>query len=189
MAKTTKEIKRKKKKWFSIYTNQNFNNSKIGESLGSEASDLIGRKININLGTLFNDSKRQSINGIFKIKEVKGDNAIAEITGYELSQSHLKRVMRRSKDKIEDSFICETKDKVKIRIKPFMITKAKTKRSILAALKHKSREFFNDICTKMDYNTLIESVILNKVQKDLKNYVKKTYPIVLCEIRILERIN
>jgi small subunit ribosomal protein S3Ae len=188
MAKT-KEIKKKKKKWFSIYANQNFNNLKIGESLGSEIKDLIGRKINVNLSVLFNDPKKQSINGIFKIKEIKGDNAVAEIVGYELTQSHLKRTMRRSKDKIEDSFVCETKDKIKVRIKPFLLTKAQTKRSILSALKLKSREFFNDISSKLDYNDLIQSVISNRIQKDLKNNIKKIYPIILCEIRILERIN
>ncbi len=188
MAKT-KEIKKKKKKWFSIYTNENFNNLKIGESLGTEVKDLIGRKIIVNLSTLFNDPKKQSINAIFKINEIKGESAIAHIVGYELSQSHLKRVMRRSKDKIEDSFICESKDKIKFRIKPFLLTKTQTKRSILASLKHKAREYFNDVSSKNDFNVLIQNIISNKVQKDLKGVIKKVYPIILCEIRILERIN
>ena len=166
----SKELKKKKKKWFSIYATQDFNNIKIGESLGSEVKDLIGRKIVINLGSLFNDSKKQSINGVFKVKEIKGENAIADIVGYELSAAHLKRIMRRSKDKVEDSFICEIKDNIKVRIKPFILTKTQTKRSILAALKHKTKEFLNETCAKMNYNTLMQNLISNKIQKDLKVY-------------------
>ena len=66
---TQKEIlKKKKKRWVSIISSSNFNNSEIGETITSEPSTLIGRNVAINLMNLTQDIKTQNTKIVFKIK-------------------------------------------------------------------------------------------------------------------------
>ena len=83
--------------------------------------------------------------------------------------------------------MCETKDKIKIRIKPIILTRSKTNRSILNILRKKSREYFKMNIEKLNYSEVINSIISDKLQREIKNYLKKIYPIARCNIRMLER--
>src|SRR3989338_5688722 len=144
------EIKKKKKIWVSILADKDFNNQEIGETLCEEPKQLIGRCIDVNLMTLTNDPKKQNVKLQFKVREIKGEKVEAEVIGYELNTSHVKRVIRRGSEKIDDSFLVETKDNVKYRIKPLLLTRYGTKRSILSAIRAKMREIAMDNFKKTD---------------------------------------
>lgn len=184
-----KEIAKKKKKiWFSILGTKHFNNTEIGETLVSEPSSLVGKNISLNLGNLTNDVKLQNVKITFKIKEVKDSKALTEIVKYEVVQTSLKRMVHKGKNKIDDSFKLKTKDNVNVKIKPFIITKASTKKSILTSLNKKTRELITDVISKTDYETLLEDLIRYKIQNILKKELKKIYPLAQLQIRIFEKI-
>src|SRR3989344_3347769 len=165
---TQKEIlKKKKKRWVSIISSSNFNNSEIGETITSEPSTLIGRNVAINLMNLTQDIKTQNTKIVFKIKEVKNDKLMTEIVKYELVPASLKRMIHKDKEKIDDSFKSTTKDGVEVRIKPFIVTKSSTNRSVLTALRHKTRELLKEA---------------------IKRELSKIYPLTQFQIRKLERL-
>lgn len=182
------EVKKKKKIWVSIFAPQQFNNLEIGETLCEEPKQLIGRKINVNLMTLTNDPKKQNVRLNFKVKEVKGEKVEAEVVGYELNSSHVKRVVRRGSEKIDDSFLVETKDNIKYRIKPLLLTRYETKRSILSAIRAKMREIAVENFKKNDSVTMLNLIVSNTFQREAKDAIKKIYPIAICEIRMLHKL-
>ena len=133
-------LKKKKKKWIPIFTNKMFNDIQIGDGYVSEPGLLMGRYIETNLMELTNEIKKQNIKVLFKISNVTENKATADLVGYELLGSVIRRVVKRAKSKIDDSFIVETKDNAKIVVKSIILTKTKTAHSILTKLRFKSKE-------------------------------------------------
>lgn len=186
---TQKEIlKKKKKKWMSILSTSHFNNSEIGETITSEPSTLVGRNVAINLMNLTQDIKTQNTKIVFKIKEVKNDRLMTEIVRYELVPASLRRMVHKDKEKIDDSFKAKTKDEVEVRIKPFIVTKSSANRSVLTAIRHKTRELLTEAIKKATYDAFMEEIIRFKLQNTIKRELSKIYPLTQFQIRKLEKL-
>ena len=181
-------VQKKKKRWYSIYVESQSGNQLIGESLTSDINSIMGKKIYVNLMNLTDDPKKQNFNIAFKVTKIDGDKALADVIGYEMLLAHVKRVMRKGVEKIEDSFIGQSKDDIKVQVKPMLLTKNKVKHSTLTAIRRITREFVIDNLKKQTYEDFMGSVMFNKVQKQLKENVNKIYPIVVCEFRIVKKV-
>lgn len=177
-------LKGVKKKWITIVAPKEFRNTVIGESLGN----LVGRTIETSYGTLTGEHKRQQIKLIFKINNIQNNQATTETIGYRVSQSYIKRGIRKGRDKLDDSFVCECQDKIKCKIKPLLITRGIITNSVKAVLKKETKRYFMDICSKRTFIELIIDLTINKPQRELKQILKKTYPVVVCEVRILKKL-
>ncbi len=185
MAET--QILKKKKKWFTVIAGPEFKNFEIGETLGNENAKLIGRTLEVNLANVTQDPKSQNIKIKFKIINVKDNQADADVISYEMLSTYIKRLIKPAKEKMDDSFIYKTKDDINVKIKTLILTKAKTKHSILSSIRHKSREYLQDYCKKSEYKTLIADLAFHNLQKELKTILKKIYPLSVCEVRKMER--
>ncbi|MEK6834810.1 MAG: hypothetical protein AABX61_00935, partial [Nanoarchaeota archaeon] len=103
------QLTKKKKKWFSIFSGPEFNNSEVGETLANEDTNLVGRTLEVNLANITQDPKSQNINIKFKIKEFKDNKANAEVISYAMLSTYVKRVIRPAKEKMDDSSRYTTK--------------------------------------------------------------------------------
>ena len=63
-----------------------------------------------------------------------------------------------------------------------------TNRSVLAALRKKTREFVNDALKATDYTLAVSDIISGKLQKELRLTLKKIYPIAIVEIKALKKL-
>jgi ribosomal protein S3AE len=183
-----KTTKGKKKKWFTILASKEFKHQNIGETPCYTEQELVGRKLEINLMNLLNDSKKQNIRILFKIKEIKDGNANTDLIGYKILGSYIKRILRKNVKKVENSFITETKDKDKIVIKTVFITKGKPNKAVLKNLRDTSKEFLIEQAKNHDFNNIILDVIHSKLQKSLRTKLNKIYPLIMCELRIVNKI-
>jgi len=188
LPKKTSSEPKKKKRWISILSPKEFNSIQLGETLCFLPNEILGRKVIANLMYLTNDPKKQHINIKFKVNEVKGDTVSSEFVGYEISNSFIKRVVRKGRDKVDDSLTAQTKDNINIKLKPLLVAKHKIKGSISTDLRKSSREFLSNAVKSLTYQELINSIIYNKLQKDLRTTLNKIYPLSVCEIRVLERL-
>jgi len=180
-------LKKKKKKWVTIYASSEFNNIDIGETLVVEQNEVLGKTLEVNLADLTNDIKKQNILLTFAANKIQDQKVVCDIIGYELSPSYVKRVIKRARSKIEDSFLCSTKDDVKVRLKPVILTRSKAKGSILTLLRHKSRDYFVNNVKKQTYNEILADIMSHNLQKGLKEELKKIYPVSLTELRIFKK--
>ncbi len=178
-------IKKKRKKWYPILASKEFRQVEIGETVTSSPDSLIGRTLEANLMQLASNTKKQNYSVKFKITEVKDDKAFTEVKEYYMSPSALKRLIFSDKEKIEDSFACQTKDKIKVRIKPLLITKYKTKKSVLKSLRKKTKEILTKEITNKTYSELINSFLDYKFINQIKNQLKKIYPLSTLQIKAL----
>ena len=123
---TQQEIKKKKKKWVSILASPEFNNQEIGETFLEEEQQAMGRVVEVNLMMLTRDPKKQNYNVYFKVNEVKNNQANTELFQYRIQIAQLKKITKQGKNKVDDSFIYNTKDDKKVTIKPILIIEPPT---------------------------------------------------------------
>jgi ribosomal protein S3AE len=180
-----KEVK--KKHWIPITAPKEFNNKIIGETILKEKG-LVGRTLKISLYDLLGDMKKQNNNITFIITNIKDNKAETELVNYFISVSHLKRLVRKAKDKIDDSFIAEDKNKIKVKIKPIMLTKRKTSKAILTALRKGSRQVLSEHLKNTDFPNFVRDVISGKIQVKVKQTIRKIYPLSIYDLRIVERV-
>lgn len=185
-ARAAAELKKqKKKKWCPIIAPAMFNNKVIGESLLDDASMLMNRHVTVNMMQLSGDMKRQNVSIMFKVTDVKEGKGLTEAVKYEISSSSLRRLAKRDKDKLSDSFVVKTSDGKLVRIKPLMITNNLTKGSVSAALIKDCRAVCKELINKIQFEQLIGDLVANKFQKEVKELLHKTYPLRTFEVRML----
>ena len=97
-------------------------------------------------------------------------------------------MMRKGRKKIEDSFVIQTKDNVKARIKPIIMTRSKTQRSVLASIRKEAKEFIEEKVKTQNFVDLINNTISTKFQREIRDKLKKIYPLALCEFGVITKI-
>ncbi len=179
-------VRRKKKKWFGIVVPKEFENKVIGETYATEPNEMVGRALKVNLMNILTDYRRQGINIRFKVVSVNDDNAVCKTVGYELLKSHSRRAVRKGTDKMDDSFVAETKDGLKMRVKPMIITRNRVSDAVVSDIRKKAEAYITEKFKEMEATDAFSTVIQTKLQRELKGSLVKTCPIGACEIRSLE---
>ncbi len=189
MAKgTAKAVVIKKKRWVPIHASKLFNEQIIGESFVGEPQELVGRCVTVSLMGLTGDPQKQSVSVSFKITGIQDNKVVSELIGYQIVPSAAKKMMRRGKSKIEDSFIVETSDKKLIRVKPIIVTRGRTTHNVLSTMSKLQRAYIAKMISKMDFESFVKDVVLKKMQHGLAQLLKRLYPVGACEIRMMEFI-
>jgi small subunit ribosomal protein S3Ae len=184
--KKTSTTKLKKKRWFQILAPRLFYEEVIGETFVEDCRLVIGKNITVNLMNLTGDPKRQNINIKFIVTSLQGDKAGTQVVGYEVVPSSIKRMVRRGRDRIDASYLFETADNHKVRIKPFLLTKSSTKGGAMRTLQKEMYDFLLTTIKKLDYSTLVKDIVSYKLQNSLREKLSKIYPLSACGIRVMK---
>lgn len=176
-------VKKKKKSWLSIYSPESMGHLFLGESNVYEKEELMGKTLNLNLATITNDMKKQNINVTFKVVGVAENKGQAQLVNYVLVSSYIKRLVRRSREKIEDSFLAKTKDGKVVRVKPIAITNADTFNSIITKIRLGMKALIKTALKERTYDEFVNDLISLKFQKEMKDKLNKIYPLKYIDIR------
>ncbi len=154
--------------------------SKI-EVTANLAKELKGRTVKLDLTRQL---KGKSVEVIFKI-EIENEKAVARPIKIKLMPYFIRRMIRKRISYVEDSFLAPSQESM-ILIKPFLITRKKVSRAVRKTLRNKCKNWIEDYIAEKKDQEIFSEVLSNRMQKSLSLYLKKTYPLSLCEIRILE---
>ena len=176
----------KKKRWYKLIAPALFNNEVLGESPALDADVVEKRTITANLMTLTRDMKKQHVDVTFEVNKIQGDSAFTEMKRYEINPTFIKRSVRRNRSRVDDSFAAITIDGWKLQVKPFLLTRFSTPKSITTALRKKTRDFIIRAIAKNTRDTILHDVISMKLQRLLRDAVKNIYNLRSCEIRVLD---
>ncbi len=176
-----------KKRWYAVQAPKVFNNVVFGETLAVEPEMLKGRGIKTNLGNVMRSVKKQNMEVRFKIVEVEGNNCLTELVSMEILPPHVKRIVKRAKKRVDDSFVVKTSDGVQVRLKPMILVKDNVQHSLLTSLRHRSQEFFTKVAEESTFNELVNKILTGDVYRDLKADLKKIYPVLGVELRAFVR--
>jgi len=189
MAKVKKSaVKVVKKKWVSLYASAEFNKQRIGETYVVETKDAVGKNLTVNLMALTMDPKKQNLSVSFISEKIQGDGVFCRCIGYRMSSVSMKKIVRRNRTKVADSFIVKTKDGKDIRIKPLLIARGHASKATCTDLRKKARAYIAVSVNQMTYSQFITETIQRRFQRRLQDLLKKIYPLSVCEIRAFQLI-
>ncbi|MCF7799356.1 hypothetical protein K9M74_05635 [Candidatus Woesearchaeota archaeon] len=186
MAPNKKKIvqtKVKKKKWFTVLAPKLFNNAALGESYVADSELLNGKYMTANLSTIMGNMRRQNVNMHFRVTTVIDSKAETEVIGYSLVNAAMKRLVRRGRDKIIDSFLAKTKDKKVLRIKPLIITHSKGTKSTQSAVRLEARRVIREFAFTKTVEEFFAEIADAKLQKQVKEACAKIYPLRSMDIK------
>lgn len=176
MAQVT-NLKKKKKKWITILATKDFGSMELGETFVDENEKVLGKVVCANMMNLTRDMKRQNVQLFFIVKELTNNEAHTELYAYEMVPAFLKRVTKKAKERVDHSFELTSQDNIKFRVKPVMMTKGVAHHSVATSLRKGAENYLSSLAKKSTFTDLMKSVIAGNLQKDLKNELKKIYPL------------
>ena len=186
-AKAAQDLKKaKKKKWFPLVAPEAFQSKIIGEVLLEDAVVLMHRCVTVNMMQLMGDMKKQNVNVMFKVNDIKDGKAFTQAVKFEVSAFSLKRLAKREKNKLSDSFVVKTADGKLARIKTVMITNAMTNGAVLATLVKTCRAVCKEIVNKVKFEQLIIDLVTYKFQKEVRESLHKVYPLRNFDIKVFQ---
>lgn len=175
----------KKKHWAQILAPKVFDNVIIGEAHIYEKEELLGKSVSTNLMTITDDPRKQGFSIRFDVKEVKDGKGYTQVVGVSMTPSAVKRLMRRGRDKVDDSFLLKIAGGRLVRVKPVMVTNTKCSKAAQTDIRLTVRKRLRDHFARMRFEDISKEIVDGKLQRMLKDLCNKTHPIRSSDIREL----
>ncbi len=151
------------------------------EIIGNSPAELENRTVKLDLTRQL---RGKSLEAVFKII-LENEKPVAYPNKLKLMSYFIRRMIRKKISYIEDSFITPSQESMLI-IKPFLITRKKVSKAVRKTLRNKAKNWLEDYIAERKNQEIFNEILSGRLQKSLSLMLKKTYPLSLCEIRILE---
>lgn len=151
------------------------------ELIGNTPRELQGKTIKLDMTRQL---KGKSVELVLKIR-IENEKAVAYPDKIKLMPYFIRRMIRKRISYVEDSFRAPSQESL-ILLKPFLITKRRVSRQIRKTLRNKAKNWIEDYISEKKDSEIFSEILSNRMQKSLSVSLKKTYPLSLCEIRIME---
>ncbi|MBI4980248.1 hypothetical protein HZC30_01670 [Candidatus Woesearchaeota archaeon] len=184
--KPVSRIKLKKKNWYKIISPKVFGNKEVGESYLVSADSAIGRKVKINLKDITGNMKDQNNYVVLQVNKASGSQLNTVLVGYELSVSGVKRAIRPSTCRLDDSFTVKTKSGRSVTVKVLLITLNKAQRSKCTMVKKMLRQLVGEEIAKSGFDTFVVNVASQRIQYAARKMLGKIYPLRELAFRVIQ---
>jgi len=193
MAKTEKKdnkkvsrIKVKKKVWYKIISPTIFGNREVGESYLQSPESGLNRVMKVNLKDLSGNIRDQNVYITLKINKVEGTQLKTIVTGYEITASHVRRMIRKRNTRVDDYFVVKTKSGREVIVKPLLMALGKIQKQVGTTLRKQFKEFITEELSKTSFANFIAQVVSARVQVAAKKKLNKVYPIREVSLRVIK---
>ena len=149
--------------------------------LAMNPDSLINRVVKLDLTKIL---KGKNCEAKFIVKKHEND-LIGEVFSFTIFPSYIRRLIGHNISIVEDSFIVKAQD-TDLRVKPFLITRKKVHRSVTKALREDARDFLMKAAEERTRDKIFQGVITGILQRQLSKRLKKIYPLVVCELRVVK---
>ncbi len=149
--------------------------------LATSQDSLINRVVKLDLTKIL---KGKNCEAKFIVKKHENE-LIGEIFSFTIFPSYIRRLIGHNISIVEDSFVIKSQD-TDLRIKPFLITRKKVHRSVCKALREEAKDFLMKSAEDKTRDKFFQGVITGILQRQLSKRLKKIYPLVVCELRVVK---
>ncbi len=184
--KGTSHDRWKRKDWYTVLAPSLFNEALVGQVLASDSKELPGRTLTTTVYDLTNDMRKAHMKLVLEILNTDGKNCHTKINSFVLDNSYLRSLIRRRASKVEAVINLETKDEVKIRVKPIVITFQKCNTAQKQNIRSLLIKRIEELGPLHTFDAFLLEVISDKIPKMLKDEIRKIFPIKNVEIRRID---
>ncbi|MDO8510664.1 MAG: hypothetical protein Q7S55_00705 [Nanoarchaeota archaeon] len=174
-----------RKLWYRIVGPKLFGQMELGETYLASPETAMGRNLKINLKDITGNMKDQNAYVKFTVDEIDGTTLKASASGYELTATSVKRMVRKNTDRLDDYLIFKTKDGKNVVIKTLLVTQSKAQRSVRKQLRQKMKAYLAEEVRNNTFEMVISNLVTRKTQMTLKKLLYKIYPVNEAAVRIL----
>ena len=175
--KKVSRIKTKKKFWFKIIAPEVFGQKEIGESYLPSAESGVGRMVDIALKEVTGNVKDQNAYLRFKIISAKNSMLQAELAGYHLTPSYVRRAVKKTTNRIDHYFTGRLKDGKYVIVKCLLVTMRKIQRSLRSRLQKQLQDFVREEMRNNTADAFLSAVAYGKIQQAARKRLAKLYPL------------
>ena len=183
--KSLARINTARKIWYRVLGPKLFGQMELGETYLASPEEAMGRSLKIHLKDLTGNVKDQNAYVKFTIDELEGTTLKASVSGYELTATSVKRMVRKNTNRLDDYLVFKTKDGKNVILKTLLITQSKAQRSVQKQLRHKMKVFLAEEVKNNTFETVIGNLVTRKIQITLKKLLYKVYPVNEAAVRVL----
>ena len=174
-----------RKLWYRIVGPKLFGQMELGETYLASPETAMGRNLKINLKDITGNMKDQNAYVKFTVDEIDGTTLKASASGYELTATSVKRMVRKNTNRLDDYLIFKTKDGKNVVIKTLLVTQTKAQRSVRKQLRQKMKAYLAEEVKNNTFEMVVSNLVSRKTQMTLKKLLYKIYPINEAAVRIL----
>ncbi len=171
-----------KKRWFTLVAPKLLQEKELGQTLAYDPKGVIGKTMKTNLSTITGDIKRQNSEIKLIVKDIQGDKAVTSIIGYKLLPASLKRNVRKGRTRIDEVIRAVTKDEQVVTIKIVVVTQNVIQGSVKTAFHNEIKRIWLKKIAQNNYDYIVEQVVSGRLYKEMKDKLKKLYPLRLFEV-------
>ena len=173
----------KTKTWYEVFTPKMFGEAKIGDTLASDPTALIGRVVEATVRDLTGDFSKQHIKLEFQIEDVKGDKAYAKFKSHSLSRDYMRSQIRRKTTRVEGVTDVTTKDGHKLRIKTIALARGRAQTAQEKTIRKIMSNRVFKTASKVTLDQFIQEVVLGRVSSNIYKAANSIYPLKRVEVR------
>ena len=151
------------------------------ELIGSTPEEVENRTIKLDLTRQL---RGKGVEVTVKV-QIENNKLIAHPVKIKLMPYFIRRMIRKRISYVEDSFETPSQESI-LKIKPFIITRKKVSKAVRRTIRNQTRNWIEDYIKERKDQEIFHEILANRLQKPLSLRLKKTYPLSLCEIRIIE---
>lgn len=176
----------KGKEWYSLVAPRLFKNKVIGEALVSDPKEILGRTVAKTLPELGGNPSKYYVKIKFKAYEVEDKRIKMKYIGQECLRDFIVQMVRKGSSRIDSVIKTKTKDDKHVVIKVIGISIKRTKSSVRTKLRREIEDMIKKKVEKMKIDDLVDSVIRDRLQVQVRKNLNKTYPLRKFEVRKIE---
>jgi len=178
-----------KKRWFNILAPSLLKEAKIGETYISDPEAMIGKKMTVSLGSITGEPQKHNTHINLIIKSFDDGVFKTDLLGWRVLPAAVKKMVRRNRSRIDDSFVIMAKDGQYVRIKPLIVTRTKAQRSAQTSIRQKVRVEVAKVFSERDFKIIAGDILGKRFQHSILRSVAKLFPVQIFEIRQLVLID
>ncbi len=176
----------KGKDWFVIFSPSLFGSRVIGETPATNPKTLMGRNIEVSLSDLIDKPGKDFSRVVFSVNRIEKKAAYTRFNGYVTLKEHVMRMVRKRTEKVQSVIYVETKDKWRLQVTSVAILNRNTESSVTKKVRSGMEKMLSDTVASVTLDDFLKSIISTGIQKDIKKFGNKIYPVRFYEIEKIE---
>jgi len=176
-------MKGKTKKEFDIVLPKLFGEKTIAKTIADKPSKVVGRNLSVYAREIDEKSRKYYYKFNFKIVKVEDNKALTSFIGHEVSRSFISENVKKFSTRIDGYVKKKTKDDIELCLKVFIVTAKNVKTSIARNIRKKAKNFLELYISGNEFDKIINRILIDELQRDLKKILNTIYPISVVEIR------
>lgn len=176
----------KGKDWFMVISPELFGSRELGMVPATDPQGLMGRNLEVALSDMTGNPSKYYVKLHFTIASLDGQKALTDFKKMNIVKEHAFRIVRKRTSRVEVVQDVTTKDGYLLHISLLAILNRASHLEIQRKVRKKVVTFMDDFASKSTLNDFVKTVCDDLVQKNIKKFGSKIYPVRFCDVVKIE---